>query len=134
MEKPKMLILSEKSADIITAELHPEEGKDGDYGSIIFEFDNLRVSLDQDMLGEMLLVLRDKKVSMDDCRGCMWNDTAILSLTHVYDPASKYILTLKHVDEDKSCSLELTSAQACGIEAAISGAMVYVAFGIPKYY
>ena len=89
-------------------------------------------------LTKMQQVFRGECESIDEGKG-LYHRTARgmtrIVLQHVIDPTPGYVLEVffkpTGEDEDRHSRIFLTPAEALGISEAISGSMVYVAFGVP---
>lgn len=90
-------------------------------------------------LSKILQVLRGEMEALNDgqgiCHTAMGCNTRI-GLKHSMAPESDYILELyrswNNKAENRTFRIGFKSYEAVGIEAAITGAMVFISFGIPK--
>lgn len=105
-----------------------------------FNWDNrIVVKLGFTDLSKMLEVLRGVRESLNDgagiCHTVLGCNTRI-SLTHSTLVDSEYVFELyrywNNKEEERSFRIVFESFEAIGIEAAITGAMIFVSFGIPK--
>lgn len=97
------------------------------------------VKLTFDDLSKMLEVLRGVRESLNDgsgiCHTVLGCNTRI-NLTHSTFVDSEYVFELyrywNNKEEERSFRIVFESFEAIGIEAAITGAMTFVSFGVPK--
>lgn len=101
--------------------------------------DRIIVKLGFTDLSKILQVLRGECESLNDgvgiCHTILGCNTRI-NLIHKMTDESEYVFEMNRTwnqnKEDRCFSIVFTAHEAVGMEAAISGAMVYVSFGIPK--
>lgn len=101
--------------------------------------DRIVVKLGFTDLSKMLEVLRGVRESLNDgngiCHTVLGCNTRIC-LTHSTLVDSEYVFELyrhwNNKEEERSFRIVFESFEAIGIEAAITGAMIFVSFGIPK--
>lgn len=101
--------------------------------------DRIVVKLDFTDLSKMLEVLRGSRESLNDgagiCHTVLGCNTRI-SLTHSTLVDSEYVFEMyrcwNNKKGERSFRIVFESFEAIGIEAAITGAMIFVSFGVPK--
>lgn len=101
--------------------------------------DRIVVKLGFSDLSKILQVLRGEYEALNDgqgiCHTSMGCNTRI-NLMHTTDIDSEYVFEMDRCwnqkDEERSFRIAFRAHEAVGVEAAITGAMVFVSFGIPK--